>query len=122
MKKRLCLSVILFFLLSISPLTLGFGGTNGLLSRMENMVNTLENNHTFTSKQATVWRDRIKSLREKVNQRIRENGGGINTTRDKDLYDEIDATNQPLYQLYQKSQNPNERDSTNRYQTGEDNN
>lgn len=86
------------------------GGTNGLLGHMEVMANELAAANILTPAELKKWQATVKMLRQKVDTRILENGGSINTNRDKDLYDEIDSYNKPLFLQYQqfkaKQQNP----------------
>ena len=91
--------ILLIFVLS--PV-FAAGGTNGILGRMEQMVHELADINVLSPKEVKTWEERIKTLRKKVEARIEENGGGINTSRDKDLYDEIDQYNKPLFELYQQ--------------------
>ena len=79
------------------------GGTNSVFLRMSNMVNELERNQGISSDDAQAWRDRIQDLRDKVDARIRQNGGGMNPTQDRDLYSEIDRAGKNLLNIYQQA-------------------
>lgn len=81
------------------------GGTNSIFLRMSNMVNTLEKQETLSSEEAQAWQNKIQDLRQKVDERIKQNGGGLNQFQDKDLFDEINQQGDQLFKLYQPSKN-----------------
>ncbi|HEY9747036.1 MAG TPA: hypothetical protein V6C99_12550 [Oculatellaceae cyanobacterium] len=77
------------------------GGTNSVFLRLENMVQEMEGSRYLSPEEANAWRLEIKTLRDKVDERIKKNGGGMNRHQDKDLYDEIDTEGKKIFSLYQ---------------------
>ena len=94
----LCLACLLF-----SPAFAG--GTTYIFNRMDNMLNDLSQNNQISKEDLQSWQDEMKILRQKVDERVQKNGGGLNATQDKDLFDELNFYNKNLYDLYQKSHN-----------------
>lgn len=78
------------------------GGTNSVFLRMDNMVNELERNHSLSAEAAQEWRATIQTLRNKVDERILRNGGGMNPIQDQDLFSEIDTEGKKLFNMYQQ--------------------
>ncbi len=79
------------------------GGTNGLLGRMETMINQMRATGEMTTEEAEEALEQVEELRTKVDERIQKNGGWINPVHDKDLYNLIDRYNKPIFDRYQNS-------------------
>ncbi len=102
-QKHLALVVlILLGLMGLSPSSWSHGGTNGLLDRMLKMTDEMEQTGEMKPEEALKMRNNVQELRSKVDDRIQQ-GGSISPNKDKDLYDEIDAFNKPLFDAYQQS-------------------
>lgn len=102
-QKQLALvALLLAGLLGLLPVGWTHGGTNGLLDRMTQMSDEMGKSGELTPEQVQAYRNTIEDLRRKVDERIEQNGN-INPIKDKDLYDQIDKYNKPLFDNYQKS-------------------
>lgn len=85
------------------------GGTNGLLDRMEKMTDQMAQSGELPPEQAEAYRQEVQALRQKVDERMQAEGS-ISPLKDKDLYNEIDVYNKPLFDAYQKSKAKVEND------------
>ncbi|MBY0403482.1 MAG: hypothetical protein K2X66_06255 [Cyanobacteria bacterium] len=96
------LAIAFIFAVFLTQPSFAVGGTNGLLDRMEGMVYQMSQTQEMSSEDVIFYEKKIRALRQKVDERIKESGG-INPIKDKDLYDEIDSFNKPIFDSYQKS-------------------
>jgi hypothetical protein len=96
-------SILLLLFLAQWMGTAFAGGTNSIFARMDHMVNQLEKKHKLSEEEIQDWRDTIQRLRDKVDARIKINGGGMNRNQDRDLFDAIDTQGRRLFEYYQKN-------------------
>jgi hypothetical protein len=101
-KQLALIALVLLGLIGLLPSSWSHGGTNGLLDRMLKMTNEMEQTGEIKPEEAVKMRLKVQELRDKVDERM-QRGGGISPKKDKDLYDEIDAFNKPLFDAYQQS-------------------
>jgi hypothetical protein len=97
LKKTLIFVGALFILCSLNALA---GGTNSVFLRMDNMLNEMDQSHYLSSEEIQDWKVQIKILRNKVDERIKLNGGGMNRYQDKDIFDELDSKGKKILDIY----------------------
>ncbi|MDX2084111.1 MAG: hypothetical protein SFZ03_01825 [Candidatus Melainabacteria bacterium] len=112
--RSLCLTVVALWVLFVffsGNAAFGFGGPTKVLESMEKMVERLQASEELTEEETRQWQRAIEYLRGRVQQKLSDNQrqgmNGLNPQRDKDLYDELDRFNRPLYRLYQQSKAKN---------------